>query len=180
MARTGIESTLMLWIQSLYKLFTLVWENMEANPFPLVQESRLTTSESSAHLKTFDLCLFEHWTGGTEFPPAAWYWEDQCWLECRARELAYLTFFFSNIPPTETFPRRHVKSCLQMPTWLKPVLFYTLTLAVCVLAVSLLSPPLLLTQASAVICWSYYSCFFHRAPWLCQGFLVNVAVTTLQ
>lgn len=44
---------------------------MEGNPLPLFQESRLITSESSAHLKTFDLCLFEYRTGGNEFPSAA-------------------------------------------------------------------------------------------------------------
>lgn len=44
---------------------------MEANPFLLPQESRLTASESAACLKTFDLCLFEHRTGGTELPPVS-------------------------------------------------------------------------------------------------------------
>lgn len=148
---------------------------METNPFPLVQESRLTASESSAHLKTFDLCLFEHRTGGLSF-----HQQPGTGRTSAGWNVAPLTFSLSNIPPTETFPRRHVKNCLQMTTWPKPVLFYTLTLAVCVLAVSLLSPPLLLTQASAGICWSYYSCFFHRTPWLCQGLLVSVAVATLQ
>lgn len=81
---------------------------MEAKPFPLSLESRFTTNKSVALLKTFDLCLIEHRTGGTELPPEAWYWEDQCWLGSRARELTPLTFSFSNIPPRETFSRRHM------------------------------------------------------------------------
>lgn len=154
---------------------------MEANAFQLIQESRLTASESAAHLKTFDLCLFEQRTDWTELPPAAWYWEDQFWLECRARKLASLDFFLLQHTTKRDLPKEaYVKSCLQMTTWPKPVLFCILTLTVCVLAVSLLSPPLLLTEASAGICQSYHSCFFHRTHWSCQGFLVSIAVATLQ
>lgn len=91
-----------------------------------------------------------------------------------------LSYFFllQHTTKRDLSKEAHVKSHLQMSTWPKLVLFCTSRLKVCVLAVS--SPPLLLTQASAGICWSYYSCFFYRTPWLCLGLLVRVAVPTLQ
>lgn len=85
-------------------------------------------------------------------PPAGWYWEDQCWLECRARELASLTFSFSNIPPRETFPGGTCK--LQKPpaddhmTKVSAVL-YSHSHSVYIGSLSLVSFP----SVNSGICW---------------------------
>lgn len=87
-------------------------------------------------------------------------------------------FLFRYTTKRDLYKEAHVKSYLQLTKLTKLtdqsqlVLFCSSTLAVCVLAVSRLSPPLLITQTSAGICWSYHSCFFHRTAWLCLGFLV--------
>lgn len=121
---------------------------MEASPFPLTLESRLTASKSAAHFKTFDVCSFEHRTGGTELPPAAWYWEDQCWLECRAR--ASLTF------PS---PAYHQERPFQGGTSKKPPadehmtkassVLHSQTCSVCISSLSLVSSP----SVNSGICW---------------------------
>lgn len=146
----------------LYRPFTLVWENIEVNPFPLPSENRLTASKSDAHHKTFDFCLFED----------RWDWASTSSLVlggmlpatsagCNAGQGNWPLLLF----PSLTY---HQERPFQGGTCKKPAadehmtktcsILHSQTQSVCIS--SLVSSPSL----NSGICWSYYSCFFYRTP----------------